>query len=644
MGHPACIMLALLPLACFLVCLAASHHATGDGWRRSFLNAALAWGVLVTASTELLSVVDALTTPAILLVWVAGLGAATVGLFYLRRKRCLDRPSTSSTAATSLSAIDSSMLAGVCAVAVAVGVVALLASPNTWDSMTYHLSRVEHWVQNESVGHYPTHILRQLHQNPWAEYAITHLRLLSGGDTFAALVQWFSLIGSAVGGSLIAQGLGANTRGQVLAAVVSITIPMGVLQGSSTQNDYVVAFWLVAFAFCTLKLLTEGRRTDSVAAGVALGLAVLTKGTAYVVALPFVIWAIVAAVRTRRRVAVVHVITMVLIAFVLNAGHYLRNQELYDHPLGPGQEDRPEFKYAADLWSPAAAASGVIRNLGLHLATPSERFNSSAEAAIIVLHGLIGIDASDTRTTWGGVTFGIPEFSKNEDTTGNSLHVVIGIAAALLVAFRVPRDRRLETFALCTLCAGLMFSVLLRWQPWHSRLHLPLFVLWSPVIAVTVATARSRVLAPLVAAALLIAAVPYVIENRSRPLIGDRSIFVRSGVDQYFANRPELLVPYRSAVQTVRNAGCTDVGLAFSGGDDWEYPFWVLSRNPAGAPQRFHHVNVSNVSGTLEPEPGSAAPCAVISVNYPDGEAIQVGPTTFRPAWQQRPVQVYLPK
>ena len=44
--------------------------------------------------------------------------------------------------------------------------------PNTWDSMTYHLSRVAHWVQNHSLEHYPTHILRQLSYCPFAEYVI----------------------------------------------------------------------------------------------------------------------------------------------------------------------------------------------------------------------------------------------------------------------------------------------------------------------------------------------------------------------------------------------------------------------------------------------------------------------------------------
>ena len=39
---------------------------------------------------------------------------------------------------------------------------ALSSVPNTWDSMTYHLPRIEHWLQNQSLGFYPTSITRQL--------------------------------------------------------------------------------------------------------------------------------------------------------------------------------------------------------------------------------------------------------------------------------------------------------------------------------------------------------------------------------------------------------------------------------------------------------------------------------------------------
>ena len=46
----------------------------------------------------------------------------------------------------------------------------LWAYPNNWDSMTYHLTRVEHWMQRQTVIHYATNNVRQVSQPPLAEY------------------------------------------------------------------------------------------------------------------------------------------------------------------------------------------------------------------------------------------------------------------------------------------------------------------------------------------------------------------------------------------------------------------------------------------------------------------------------------------
>ena len=156
--------------------------------------------------------------------------------------------------------------------------------------MTYHMSRVVHWIQNKSVWHYPTHILRQIELNPWAEFAITHLQILSGGDYWANFVQWFFMLGSLIGVSLIAKEFGADARGQVFATVFAATIPMGILQSTSTQNDYAVSFWLVCFVYYGILIQKATKWQYVLAFGASLGLAFLTKGTAYLYAIPFFIF------------------------------------------------------------------------------------------------------------------------------------------------------------------------------------------------------------------------------------------------------------------------------------------------------------------------------------------------------------------
>lgn len=61
---------------------------------------------------------------------------------------------------------------------------ALLVAAVLWGLLvvaTYHMSRVAHWAQNRNVEHYPTPIVRQLFQPPWAEFAILQSYVLTGG-------------------------------------------------------------------------------------------------------------------------------------------------------------------------------------------------------------------------------------------------------------------------------------------------------------------------------------------------------------------------------------------------------------------------------------------------------------------------------
>ena len=90
--------------------------------------------------------------------------------------------------------------------------------------------------------------------------------------------------------SLIAKELGADERGQILSVVVCATLPMVILQGSSTQNDAVEALWLTCLVYFLLVMRRRQEWFYPYLVGMSLGLALLTKATAYLLAPPFLIW------------------------------------------------------------------------------------------------------------------------------------------------------------------------------------------------------------------------------------------------------------------------------------------------------------------------------------------------------------------
>src|SRR6185295_17478285 len=103
----------------------------------------------------------------------------------------------------------------------------------------------------------------------------------------------------------------------------------GVLEASTTQNDYVHACWIVGFVTFGLEALDtqtkEARKLAILIAGAFLGLAVLTKGTTYVIAAPFVVWFVIQMIRLHGRATIGTLAAALAIVIVLSACTYARN-------------------------------------------------------------------------------------------------------------------------------------------------------------------------------------------------------------------------------------------------------------------------------------------------------------------------------
>ena len=281
-------LLVLLPVLALGACVLALKTRLGC-WREAILRGAVLWGTVLVGITELLSVLHSLTFLGLAAAWLVAL---LIGVAFVVRARGHRQLSVRSS--VRLARLDVALLGPLAVLLLVLAMVAVVSPPNTWDSMTYHMARLIHWSQNASLAPYPTHILRQLYLQPGAEFALLHLQVLSGGDRLAGLVQWASMVGVVVGTSLIAHDLGAGRPGALCASILAASLPIGILEATSTQNDYVVAFWDVCVMAFGLRLIRSSSTAipwaTTAAFGASVGLAILTKATAYLLVLPIVLW------------------------------------------------------------------------------------------------------------------------------------------------------------------------------------------------------------------------------------------------------------------------------------------------------------------------------------------------------------------
>jgi len=185
--------------------------------------------------------------------------------------------------------------------AVSVGLVysaalGVLTPPNDWDSMSYHLARAAFWIQQHAVAYVPeTHIVPINAYPPNGEIGLLFTMILSEGDRFVWVVQYTALLATALGTYGISCRIGLGSRAALFGALLFVTTPVVVLQGSSALNDLVVASFLVA---ATYFLLGDTRHETALGA-LALALAVGAKFTA-LVALPLLALVVFGATPRRR--------------------------------------------------------------------------------------------------------------------------------------------------------------------------------------------------------------------------------------------------------------------------------------------------------------------------------------------------------
>lgn len=575
-------MFVVLPVIAILLFI------TGKNIRESLLLSLVINGLFVAISTDFLSLVGALSFTGVAASWILFILGGFFARSRLHRWFAVDAHADSEPVSLEVKA----MVAVLAMLFSLLGFTAIMAAPNNWDSLTYHLPRILHWIQNGSVAHYPTHITRQLIMPPWSEYAMMHLFLLSGGDRFVNCVQWLSMVGSCVGVSLIVKKMGGTPGNQYAAAVIAATLPLGLLEATSTQNDYALAFWCVAFSLYTLAAIENLAWPVALLCSASLGLALLTKGTGYIILFPVILGAIIMIVkRGGTKSLALKLLAGILIVLLLNAGFYLRNWSVFGSPLTT-DEDRI-INTSPDL---RIALLSVVRSLGVHLASNSGAANDALYAASSAVHGVLGVDRNDPRFV-SGYSYRIFQYRNHEDYASNPLHTILFLAGVIAaIVFRKKLDKRQIWYVTVISASFLALSIMIRWNVWLSRYFVPVFVLTAPLVVISLRQIIPRYVAAAVLLLLLCSGGYLAVTNETRPLVGAMSILHRDRMDQYFANAPDLRTYYMGKLTTVVMTGQSNVALSKLNGDVWEYPVWVMLPAMANRPIRIEHVNVQNRS------------------------------------------------
>ena len=419
-------------------------------------------------------------------------------------------------------------------------------------------------------------------------------------------------------------------------------MPMAVLQSTGSQNDLVCAGYVVGAGFFLARVLADpgaGAGMDLTLLGGAVGLALLTKGTAIPFALPLLAVGVGAAlyraVRSRgarSRTALGGALAAVALAALLDLPHTLRVLSWFSSP-----EDRyPEVvrlpSYLQDGFETGAgrALSQLTRNGVLQLGQLRFLGVRSAESSRASPGSTRGSGSTSTirRSRFDDTRFEEARWQlpNHEDTAPSTLHFLLALLSPALLLLGGHAARGLRRALGLTFAVGwalwVLFCLSVAWMPWNQRLQLPVLILLMVPTAVA-CSAVSR-FGRAIAVVALVSSLPYLLLNFSRPLLGldpvshapvwrrlwtgggtgeVRSILGTSRWDDYFRNAAGYRKGIEKSLSTIATE-CPDgavVGLRVPESYP-EYLLWAGARH-LGRDFRFRHLGASSGSGNA---------CAVI--------------------------------
>ncbi|MCF0050989.1 glycosyltransferase family 39 protein [Dyadobacter sp. LJ53] len=658
-------MIFLIPLAIWLgtaVCFLAFYNGNPQAFRRSLLTAAIGIFFFIATSTELLSPANLVNTIAIKAAWTI-LNIALMLLFrrlskredvsmvhILKSWRSSGKAFFSETGGLT-NAVMLSILGLTC-------IVAVVATPNNMDSMAYHLSRLGYWIQNENVDHYASHIERSISFSPFSEYVHLHSFLLSGSERAFQLLQWSCLVGILMYISLLVEMLSGSRAAMRMALCFGVTLPIVVLESMTTQNDIVVAFFIVACAFYAFDYVRQTQKLSLILIAAAAALGMMTKGTFAFFVLPFAayIFFFMIAKPSQWKPLAFLIGGSVIVMLLLNGPFWYRTYQIYESPIGTANKGNKN-----DISNPANLLSSTAKHVFLHLGfvSPGDRYNRFMASSLERFHQVIGIPLNSPGT---GMPFKMNKLNFNEDFAHNFFAMWL-IIFSLPILFFIKLSKTARWYTALAFLSFLLFCFFIGYQIYGSRLHISFFLLIAPVIGIVYGSLKVRAVPVILSLLLWFFALPFAVLSTSHPLLSTNWFFeevfpkintafnlnIHVGKGNLNLKQPSILFAEPEKIvwgdytdQALRmrayvdSIGAKNIGFNFLE-SSLDYAYQYVLRAPD---RHFEHVLVRNPSRSLENK--TFIPDCIIAEHFA-GNQISYHGRRYEKKWSTTGTFIYVP-
>lgn len=514
---------------------------------------------------------------------------------------------------------------------IAVLALALFTTPNNWDSMTYHLSRIAYWTQNRSVEHYATNCMREIASPVLAEFVNLHVYILCrGSDLFFNLLQAVSYLTCAVLVGEIARKLGCNRLFRFVAMLLYMSMPIAFAEALTTQVDNFATVWLVFYVYMLMDLVEQKEEmiynAQTVCKVCTLGLCVawgyLTKPSVCFGMVIFAVWLLVVCIVRKDKIR--NLIRLVLCAMpcvVLPLiPETLRNFVTF-HSYAS------KFTGARQLigtLQPAYVFINFAKNFTFNMPIALLKDSELLFARIAVKTAeILNVELDAQVISEDGREFKLHEpLTYGCDMAINPIVLWAFIICIVWVVICIRKTNWKKLASGYLICAALSFSIfcaVLRWEPFVTRYMVSYLALLCPMIAsqfqIRTETEGKRKLRY-----GIVGTVSFLCVMELLSLTNYHLDICRYKANNrpygYFASRWEETKYYCEVTDEIKGQNYQSIGLYVIKGDAYQYPLWAMLGD-----RHLEHVNVQNES-SIYADSSFTPDCIIWFAGLPDEPVI----------------------
>lgn len=501
--------------------------------------------------------------------------------------------------------------------------------PYNWDSMTYHVSRVAHWAQNESVAHYATNIIRQITSPMFAEFVNLHVYILTGGrDVLLNLLQTVSYLTCAAMVYLIAQKLKCSPFFCFLAAIIYLTMPTAFGEALTTQVDNFATVWLLFFVYILMdftdreeKIVITPENVKKVCIlGVLVAFGYLTKPSVCVAMVIMVIWLFFICIYRKDSLKNIFRLTLFAIPAIALPilPELLRNIKTFSAFSAPiaGQ------KQLVGTLNPLYLFINFLKNFTYNM--PTQYIPQAASFLLKVVRksaSILNVELDSETISEGGNKFtynGVPDYC--HDTANNPVVIYFMLLALIIGLLHWNRKKMADllcSYSFIVVLSFIIFCSVLRWESFVTRYMVSYLALLCPMIVLQLQRiVNGRIRYAYVGILLFVSFTEFCgIVNYHKSILTDLAYERPIG---YYAMRGSEYEPYMDICKRIQEKKYSDIGLCI-GENDYEYPLWYVLKDTG---VRIEHVLVKNESSVYIDE--DFVPDCIIWIGQLQKEEIRI--------------------